>query len=84
MVSHTSAYHLSALAGISGVFFWVLNFDNLYFLGYCSQLLYFFGLSGRCCILKCFIFLTVFFGVQFYAPGSRFSIIIISCLTFDK
>ena len=55
--------------GISGVFFWVLNFENLYFFGYWSQLLYFFGLLNKSCILKCFIFSTVFFCVQFYSPG---------------
>ena len=50
--------------------FGVLNFENLYFFGYCSQLLYFWGLLNNCCIFKCFIFLTVFFWVQFYAPGT--------------
>ena len=71
--------------GISGVFFWVLNFENLYFFGYWSQLLYFFGLLNKCCILKCFIFLTVFFGSSFMYQVlqlSLFFIIIISCLTF--
>ena len=38
--------------------------------GYWSQLLYFFGLLNKSCILKCFIFSTVFFGVQFYSPGA--------------
>ena len=56
--------------GISGMFSWVLNFENLYFFGYWSQPLYFFGLQNRSCILKCFIFSTVFFRVQFYSPGA--------------
>ena len=56
--------------GISRVLFWVLNFENLYFFGYWSQLLYFFGLSDKSCILKYFIFSTVFFGFQFYSPSA--------------
>ena len=40
--------------------FWVLNFENLYFL-YWSNLLYFFELSNKCCIFKCFMSSTVFF-----------------------
>ena len=55
--------------GISGVFCWVLNFQNLYFFGYWSQLLYFFGLLNKSCILKCFIF-QQYFWVQFYSPGA--------------
>ena len=31
--------------GISRVFFWVLNFENLYSSGYCSQLLHFLGVA---------------------------------------
>ena len=54
--------------GISGVFLGVLNFDNLYFFGYWPQLLYFLELLNKSCILKCFIFSTVFFGVEFYSP----------------
>ena len=34
------------------------------------QLLYFWGLLNKSYILKCFIFSTVFFGVQFYSPGA--------------
>ena len=56
--------------GISRSIFWVLNFENLYFFGYWSQLLYFFGLLNKSCILKCFIFSTVFFWVQFYSPSA--------------
>ena len=56
--------------GISGVFWGVLNFENLYFVEYLSPLLYFFGLLNKTCILKCFIFSTVFFWVQFYSPGA--------------
>ena len=55
---------------ISGVYFGVLNFENLYFLGYWSQLLYFLGLLNKRCILKCFICSTVFFWFQFYSPGA--------------
>ena len=65
--------------------FWVLNFENLYFFGYWSQLLHCFGLLNKCCILKCFLFLTVFFGYSFMYQVlqlSLFFIIIISCLTF--
>ena len=40
-------------------FFWVL-----------LTVAVFFGLLDKCCIFKCSIFLTVFFGVQFYAPGT--------------
>ena len=46
---------------ISGVFFWVLNFENLYFFGYWSEVLYFWGFSNKCCIFKCLTFSTVFF-----------------------
>ena len=53
---------------ISGVYFGVLNFENLYFLGYWSQLLYFLGLLNKRCILKCFICSTAFFWFQFYSP----------------
>ena len=74
---------------ISGVYFGVLNFENLYFFGYWSQLLYFLGLLNKRCILKCFICSTVFFWFQFYSPGASIinhgvSIIAISCLTFTK
>ena len=51
--------------GISRVFFWVLNFENLYFFGQWSQPAVFFGFLNKCCILNCFIFLTVFFGSSF-------------------
>ena len=53
--------------------FLILNFENLYFGGgggYWSQLLCFFGLLNKRCILKCFICLTVFFWLQFYSPGA--------------
>ena len=53
---------------ISGVYFGILNFKNLYFFGYWSQLLYFLGLFNKICILKCFICSTVFFWFQFYSP----------------
>ena len=46
------------------------EFRKFVFFGYWSQLLYFFGLLNKCCILKYFIFLTVFFWVQFYVPGT--------------
>ena len=55
---------------LSRVFCWVLNFENLYFFGYWSQLLYFFGLLNKSCILKCFIFSTEFFWVQCYSPSA--------------
>ena len=55
---------------ISGVFFWVLNFENLYFLGTGHSCCILFGLLNKSCILKCFIFSTVFFWVQFYSPGA--------------
>ena len=57
-------------SGISEVFFWVLNFENLYFWGVLLTAAVFFGLFDKCCIFKCFIFLTVLFLVQFYAPGT--------------
>ena len=41
------------------VFFWVLLTAAV-----------FFGLLDKCCIFKCFIFLTVFLEVQFSAPGA--------------
>ena len=57
--------------GISGVFFGVLNFKNLYFLGTGHSCCIFFGLlQNKSCILKCFIFSAVFFWVQFYPPGA--------------
>ena len=40
--------------------FWVLNFDNMYFLGYCSQLLYFLGMLNKSCISECLILSAVF------------------------
>ena len=46
------------------------EFQESVFFGYLSQLLYFFGLLNKSCILKCFIFSTVFFCVQFYSPGA--------------
>ena len=49
--------------------FWVFNFENLYFWMLVTAAV-FFGLLNKCSILKCFIFLTVFFWVQFYAPGT--------------
>ena len=49
--------------GISEVIFWVLNFENLYFWVLVTAAI-FFGLD-KCCIFKCFIFLTVFFGSSF-------------------
>ena len=55
---------------ISGVYFGVLNFENLYFFGYWSQLLCFLGLLNKRCILKCFICSTVFFWFQFYSPDA--------------
>ena len=51
--------------GISGVFFWVLNFKNLYFLGTGHSCRIFGGLLNKSCILKCFIFSTVLFGSSF-------------------
>ena len=50
--------------GISGVFMG-FEFGDTVFFGYWSQLLYFFGLLNESCILKCFIFSTVFFGSSF-------------------
>ena len=41
------------------VFFWVLVTAAV-----------FFGFSDKSCILKCFIFSTVFFGFQFYSPSA--------------
>ena len=38
--------------------------ESVYF-WYWSQLVYFFGLLNESCILKCFIFSTVFFGSSF-------------------
>ena len=55
--------------GISGVSFWALNFKDLYFLG-TGHSCCIFGLLNKSCILKRFIFSTVFFGVQFYSPGA--------------
>ena len=55
--------------GISGVYFWVLNFQNLYFLA-SGHSCCIFGLLNKNCILKCFIFSIVFLGVQFYSRGS--------------
>ena len=46
---------------ISGVFLGGLNFENLYFGGILVTAVVFFRLLNKCCILKCFIFLTVFF-----------------------
>ena len=34
------------------------------------------GLLDKCCIFKCFIFLTVFCWVQFYAPGTSVIIVL--------
>ena len=51
---------------ISGVYFGVLNLENLYFFGYWSQLLYFLGLLNKRCTLKCFIYIQqYFFGSSF-------------------
>ena len=59
--------------GISGVFFCVLNFENLYFFGYWSKLLYFFFFWGgggvcqnKCCIFKYFTYSTVFSGPNLF------------------
>ena len=46
------------------------EFPGPIFFEYWSQLLYFFGLLNKNCILKCFIFSIVFLGVQFYSPGA--------------
>ena len=43
------------------IFLGGFEFQESVFFGYCSQLLYFFELN-KSCILKCFIFSTVFFG----------------------
>ena len=53
--------------GISGVLFWVLNFENLYFLVTAQSCCIFWGggLLDKCCILKCSMFLTVFLGSSF-------------------
>ena len=71
--------------------------ESVFFFGYWSQLLHFFWLLNKSCILKCFILSTVFFWVQLYSPVASiimglhyyhimldFCIIIISCLTFAK
>ena len=50
--------------GISGVFFRGSEFRESVFFGYWSQLLYFFGLLTKRCILKCFICSTVIFLVS--------------------
>ena len=42
------------------VFFWVLV----------TTAVFFWGLLYKSCILNCFIFSTVFFGVQFQSPGA--------------
>ena len=54
--------------GIRGVFFWVLNFENLIFWGVLVTAAVFLGLLDKCCIFKCFIFLTVIFGSSFIHP----------------
>ena len=64
----------------SAEYFFGLNFENLYIFRYWSQLLYFLGLLSKSCILKCFIFSTVFFGVQSYSPSAS----IIMGLLFGK
>ena len=50
---------------ISGVFLGVLNFKNLYFFWVLLTAAVFLGLLNKSCILKCFIFSTVFFGSSF-------------------
>ena len=60
---------------ISGAFFWVLNFENLYFLGNVTAGV-FFGLLNKCCIFKCFISLIVYFLVQFYSPATSAFIVL--------
>ena len=50
-------------------FFWGggggLDFENVYFFGTGRSRCIFFGKLNKCCLLKCFIFLTVFFGSSF-------------------
>ena len=45
--------------------FWVSNFENLYFFWVLLTAAVFSGLLDKCCIFKCFIFLTVFSGSSF-------------------
>ena len=40
--------------------FWVLDFENLHFFGYCQSCCIFWGLSNKCFIFKCFMSSTVF------------------------
>ena len=47
--------------GISGVFFRGFEFQESVFLGVLLTTAVFFGLLNKSCILKCFIFSTVFF-----------------------
>ena len=73
--------------GISGVFFgfWISKICT--FLELLRAAVFFFGLLDKCCIFKCFIFLTVFFGSSYIhqvIQWSRFPIITKSCLTFAK
>ena len=49
--------------GMSRVFFLGFEFRKFVFLGYCvTAAVFFFGLLDKCCIFKCFVFLTVFLG----------------------
>ena len=59
-------------------FLWVLNFENLYFFGYCLLVTaaVFFGLLKKCCISKCCIFSKVFFWVQFYSLGTSINTVL--------
>ena len=47
---------ISVHTGISGVFFWVLNFENLNFFGYWSELLYFLGCQTNAVLLSVLCF----------------------------
>ena len=49
---------------------WLVIFQRSIFLGFEFRESVFFGLLNKSCILKCFIFSTVFFWVQFYSPGA--------------
>ena len=53
-----------------------------FFFGYCSQLLYFWGL-----VVKCFIFLTIFLGpvlCTWYFSSHGSPLLFLLCLTYDK
>ena len=67
--------------------FWGFQFQESVFFGGTGHSCCIFGLLNKSCVLKCFIFSTVFFLVQFYSPGASVimvPIIIVSCITFAK